>query len=68
MTAEKLRGLGRCAEAGVSVSLAAAIERGINEHELGAIIRFGIEHPSVTGVRPASSCSSRASSTIPLEA
>ena len=32
------------------VSLAAAIERGINEHELGAIIRFGIEHPAVTGV------------------
>jgi uncharacterized radical SAM superfamily Fe-S cluster-containing enzyme len=49
-TAEKLRALERCAEAGVSVSLAAAIERGINEDELGAIIRFGIEHPAVTGV------------------
>jgi uncharacterized radical SAM superfamily Fe-S cluster-containing enzyme len=50
LTAEKLRALERCAEAGVSVSLAAAVERGINEHELGAIIRFGIEHPAVTGV------------------
>jgi tetraether lipid synthase len=50
LTAEKIRALERCAEAGVSVSLAAAVERGVNEHELGAIIRFGIEHPAVTGV------------------
>jgi uncharacterized radical SAM superfamily Fe-S cluster-containing enzyme len=50
LTAEKIRALDRCAEAGVSVSLAAAIERGVNEHELGAIIRFGIQHPAVTGV------------------
>jgi uncharacterized radical SAM superfamily Fe-S cluster-containing enzyme len=50
LTDEKLRALERCAEAGVTVSLAAAIERGINEHELGAIIRFGIGHPAVTGV------------------
>src|SRR5579859_3787089 len=50
LTGEKLQALECCAKAGVSVSLAAAIERGINEHELGAIIRFGIEHPAVTGV------------------
>jgi uncharacterized radical SAM superfamily Fe-S cluster-containing enzyme len=50
LTSEKLRALDCCAEAGVSVSLAATIERGINEHELGAIIRFGIDHPAVTGV------------------
>jgi 7,8-dihydro-6-hydroxymethylpterin dimethyltransferase len=49
LTEEKLRALDRCAEAGVSVSLAAAVERGVNEHEVGAIIRFGIEHPAVTG-------------------
>jgi 7,8-dihydro-6-hydroxymethylpterin dimethyltransferase len=49
LTEEKLRALERCAEAGVSVSLAAAIERGVNEHEVGAILRFGIEHPAVTG-------------------
>jgi uncharacterized radical SAM superfamily Fe-S cluster-containing enzyme len=47
---EKLRALDRCAAAGVSVSLAAAVERGVNEHEVGEIIRFGIEHPGVTGV------------------
>jgi len=50
LTAEKLRALDRCAEAGVTVSLAAAVERGINEHEVGAILTFGVEHPAVTGV------------------
>jgi uncharacterized radical SAM superfamily Fe-S cluster-containing enzyme len=50
LTAEKLRALDRCEEAGVSVSLAAAVERGVNEHEVGAIVNFGIEHPAVTGV------------------
>ena len=50
LTAEKLRALERCEEAGVSVSLAAAIERGLNEHEIGPILRFGVEHPAVTGV------------------
>jgi uncharacterized radical SAM superfamily Fe-S cluster-containing enzyme len=50
LTDIKLRALERCAESGVSVSLAAAVERGINEHEIGAIVRFGVEHPAVTGV------------------
>jgi uncharacterized radical SAM superfamily Fe-S cluster-containing enzyme len=47
---EKLRALDRCAAAGVGVSLAAAVERGINDDEVGAIVRFGVEHPAVTGV------------------
>jgi 7,8-dihydro-6-hydroxymethylpterin dimethyltransferase len=47
---EKLRALERCAAAGVGVSLAAAVERGINDDELGDIVRFGVEHPAVTGV------------------
>jgi 7,8-dihydro-6-hydroxymethylpterin dimethyltransferase len=50
LTDEKLRALERCADAGVSVSLAAAIERDLNEHEIGPILRFGVEHPAVTGV------------------
>jgi 7,8-dihydro-6-hydroxymethylpterin dimethyltransferase len=50
LTDEKLRALDRCAEAGVSVSLAAAIERGVNQEEVGQIVRFGIKHPAVTGV------------------
>ncbi|HEX6228740.1 MAG TPA: radical SAM protein [Solirubrobacterales bacterium] len=47
---EKLRALERCAGAGVSVSLAAAVERDLNEHEVGQIVNFGVEHPAVTGV------------------
>jgi uncharacterized radical SAM superfamily Fe-S cluster-containing enzyme len=50
LTEEKLRALDRCATAGVNLSLAAAVERGVNEHEVGEIIRFGIEHPAVAGV------------------
>jgi tetraether lipid synthase len=50
LQAEKLRALERCAAAGVGVSLAAAVERGINDDELGDIVRFGVEHPAVTGV------------------
>ena len=30
--------------------LVPAIERGVNEHEVGAIVRFGLEHPAVRGV------------------
>jgi 7,8-dihydro-6-hydroxymethylpterin dimethyltransferase len=50
LTEEKIRALDRCAAAGVSVSIAAAVERDVNEHEIGAILRFGVEHPVVTGV------------------
>ncbi len=50
LTEEKLRALDHCAQAGVSASLAAAIERRVNEHEVGPIVRFGIEHPAVTGI------------------
>jgi uncharacterized radical SAM superfamily Fe-S cluster-containing enzyme len=50
LTEEKLRALDRCAEAGVTVSLAAAVERDLNEHEVGPVLRFGVEHPAVTGV------------------
>src|ERR671919_1468376 len=35
----KRRALDACAEAGVGVSLAAAVERGVNEHEVGPIVR-----------------------------
>jgi uncharacterized radical SAM superfamily Fe-S cluster-containing enzyme len=47
---EKLRALDRLAEAQCDVILVAAIERGVNEHEVGRIVRFGIEHPAVRGV------------------
>jgi 7,8-dihydro-6-hydroxymethylpterin dimethyltransferase len=47
---DKQRALDNCAEAGVSVSLAAAIERGVNEAEVGDILRFGVQHATVNSV------------------
>ena len=47
---EKLRGLDRLAEIGCKVVLVPAIERGVNEHEVGDILRFGMQHPAVLGV------------------
>jgi len=46
----KSRALDRCAEAGLTVTLVAAIERGVNEHEVGEIVRFGVRHPAVMSV------------------
>ncbi|WP_314176533.1 radical SAM protein [Streptomyces winkii] len=46
----KQRALDNCAEAGLTVTLVAAVERGLNEHELGAIIEFGVDHPAVRSV------------------
>ena len=46
----KLRALERLAEADVRVILVAAIERGVNEHEIGRIVEFGLKHPAVFGI------------------
>jgi hypothetical protein len=46
----KERALERCADAGLSVSLVAAVERGVNDDELGDILRFGFRHPAVRSV------------------
>ena len=46
----KLRALDRLAEIDCMVVLVPAIERGVNEHEVGDIIKFGIEHPAVYGI------------------
>jgi uncharacterized radical SAM superfamily Fe-S cluster-containing enzyme len=42
--------LERCTEAGLPVMLVAAVEAGVNTHELGAVVRHGITHPAVRGV------------------
>jgi 7,8-dihydro-6-hydroxymethylpterin dimethyltransferase len=47
---EKLRALDRLAEIGLSVTLVPAIERGVNEHEIGKIVAFAIQHPAVRGI------------------
>ncbi|WP_246193000.1 radical SAM protein [Kitasatospora atroaurantiaca] len=46
----KQQALDNCAEAGLYVSLAAAVERGLNEHEVGPIVEFGLDHPAVRAV------------------
>ena len=47
---EKLRALDRLASIGLHVTLVPAIERGVNEHEIGRIIDFAIQHPAVRGI------------------
>ncbi|MQA05032.1 MAG: radical SAM protein [Streptosporangiales bacterium] len=46
----KQRALDNCAAAGLVVTLVAAVERGLNEHEVGAIVEYGLAHPAVRGV------------------
>ncbi len=50
LRADKERALEACAEAGLNVTLVAAVEPGVNEHELGEIVRYGVAHPTVTSV------------------
>lgn len=47
---DKLLALERLAEADVRVVLVAVIERGVNEHEAGSILEFGLRHPAVFGI------------------
>jgi hypothetical protein len=47
---EKLQALDRLASIRCPVVLVPAIERGVNEHEIGRIVKFGLEHPAVFGV------------------
>jgi len=47
---EKLRALERLAQIGLGVTLVPAIERGVNEHEIGRMIDFAIRHPAVQGI------------------
>jgi len=46
----KMRALDRLAEAGLHTILVAAVERGVNEHEVGPIVEFGLRHDAVRGV------------------
>ena len=47
---EKLRALDRLASRGLHATLVPALERGINDHEVGRIISFAIAHPAVRGI------------------
>ncbi|MGH3469489.1 MAG: hypothetical protein ACRDQF_17360, partial [Thermocrispum sp.] len=50
LRAIKQKAFGNCAEAGLTVTLVAAIEKDLNEHEIGPVIRFGLAHPAVRSV------------------
>lgn len=50
LRADKQRALDHAAELGLTVTLVAAVEKGINEHEVGAIVRFAVGHPAVRSV------------------
>ncbi len=47
---EKLRALDRLASIGLHVTLVPAIEHGVNQHEIGRIVDFAIQHPAVRGI------------------
>jgi uncharacterized radical SAM superfamily Fe-S cluster-containing enzyme len=47
---EKLTALDRLARIDLDVVLVAAVERGVNEHEVGPLVKFGLEHPAVRGI------------------
>ena len=46
----KQRALDNCAAAGLTVTLVAAIEKDVNEHEIGAIVRHGLGQPAVRSI------------------
>jgi uncharacterized radical SAM superfamily Fe-S cluster-containing enzyme len=47
---EKIKALDRLASIGKSVVLVPAIERGVNDHEVGEIVKFAMKHPAVRGI------------------
>jgi uncharacterized radical SAM superfamily Fe-S cluster-containing enzyme len=46
----KLRALAALGRHGVRVTLVATLQPGVNDHEVGALVQFGLERPFVTGV------------------
>ncbi len=50
LRAIKRQALDHVAEAGLYAVLVATIVQGVNEGEIGDILRYGLEHPAVLGV------------------
>jgi hypothetical protein len=46
----KLRAIERLGEAGLRTILVCTVQPGVNDHELGRLVEFGVERPWVTGV------------------
>jgi uncharacterized radical SAM superfamily Fe-S cluster-containing enzyme len=50
LRAVKQQALAHLAEAGMTAVLVATVVRGVNEDEIGDILRYGLEHPAVLGI------------------
>ena len=50
LTETKLRAIDALGRHGVRVILVTTLQPGVNEHEIGAIVKFGLERPWITGV------------------
>ena len=46
----KLKAIEELGRSGIKTSLVCTLQPGVNEHEIGAIVRFGLERPWITGV------------------
>jgi uncharacterized radical SAM superfamily Fe-S cluster-containing enzyme len=46
----KLQALERLGEAGVHVTLVSTLQGGVNEDQMGPLVRFGVERPWITGI------------------
>lgn len=46
----KLRAVEELGRRGIKTSLVCTLQPGVNDHEVGAIVRYGVERPWVTGV------------------
>ncbi|MFC2045786.1 radical SAM protein [Chloroflexota bacterium] len=68
LLAIKQRALDNLAEAGINAILVATIVKGVNDNEIGDILRFGLKHPAVTGIsyQPATFCGRYKSNTDAL--
>jgi hypothetical protein len=50
LVATKLRALEALGRHGVRVTLVCTLQPGVNEHEVGALVKYGLERPWVTGL------------------
>ena len=46
----KLRAIEALGRRGIKTTLVCTLQPGVNDHEVGAIVRFGLERPWITGV------------------
>lgn len=50
LVATKLKAIEALGKHGIRVTLVCTLQPGVNEHEVGAIVRFGLQRPWVTGI------------------